>query len=93
MVEAVRVALTRISAAPPGLQESFAVRGGETLTLRRFVELFEQVAGRPVDVTLGARPYRAREVMQPWLGETLPGWTAKTDLREGLATLLQAPKT
>lgn len=85
---AVRIALDRAAALPAGAAESFAVRGAETLSLRAFVELFGEIAGRPIGVDWGARPYRTREVMEPWMGETLPGWSPKIGLREGLAALI-----
>ncbi len=84
---AIRVALARTTEMAPAL-ESFAIRGPEQMTLRAFVDLFGQVAGTPLNVAWGAKPYRAREVMTPWLGETLPGWRAKIPLETGLKRLL-----
>lgn len=89
VVEAVRVALARAEADQGGKAEAFAVRGANSLTLRSLVALIEDVAGRSVPVDWGARPYREREVMTPWLGETLPDWTPRIDLRTGLAALVE----
>lgn len=83
-VQAVHVALDRLVEAGPGTAESFSIRGDELLTLREFVALFQSVTGLQVDVRWGARPYREREVMRPWLGPLLPGWSAKTPLSEGI---------
>jgi hypothetical protein len=52
-------------------------------------------AGHALEADWGARGYRAREVMHPWVdGETLPGWHAEIDLERGIRALLaQAPAT
>jgi nucleoside-diphosphate-sugar epimerase len=82
VVEAVRIALARQT------DGAFAVRGAEEVTLRELVVRLERLAGRPVPVDWGARPYRDREVMTPWRGETLPGWTPRIGLDAGLRALL-----
>jgi len=87
VVGAVRVALERVLAAAPGSVESYAVRGEEQLSLRDFVQLYSEVTGRTVNIAWGERPYRDREVMQPWLGPLLPGWRQQIPLRQGLAEL------
>ena len=86
VVEAVRLAIARVIASPAGL-ESFAVRGAELLSLRQFVDLFQETLGVKVNAQWGARPYRDREVMRPWIGPLLPGWTPQIDLRAGLLGL------
>jgi nucleoside-diphosphate-sugar epimerase len=82
VVEAVRIALARETGG------AFAVRGLEEVTLRGLVEMLEGLAGRPVPVEWGARPYRDREVMTPWRGDILPGWTPRIGLDTGLRALL-----
>lgn len=83
VVEAVRIALARDSGG------AFAVRGAEEITLRELVERLGHLARRPVPVEWGARPYRDREVMTPWRGAPLPGWSPKVGLDAGLGTLLR----
>lgn len=88
VVAAILGAVGRVTAPhrdSAGSLESFAVGANERVTLRRFVELFEGVAGRSVRVRWGCRPYRTREVMVPWAGGTrLPGWSPEITLAEGL---------
>lgn len=68
----------------PGVQE-FYLRSGEIISVRKLIDLYSQVSGKNLRVNWGARPYRSREVMQPWAeGENLPGWKAKVNLAEGL---------
>ena len=68
---------------------TYAVSGGQRRTLREIAGLLEQTAGRPLRVIWGARPYREREIMQPWSGTPLPGWTPRIELRDGLHSLLE----
>jgi hypothetical protein len=52
-------------------------------------DLIGTLVGRRVPARWGVRPYRSREVMRPWDGGTLlPGWTAGTELRQGLQRLV-----
>ncbi len=67
----------------------YAISGGERMTLRELVAVLEQEAGVRMNVEFGVRPYRPREVMQPWSGEALPGWKPRIPLREGLRQLLR----
>ena len=86
-VAAFVIAAARLESGEPRL-ERWAVRPGETLTLREFVQLYETARGVTVPVQWGARPYRARERFRPWTaGETLPGWTPQVSLRDGLSAL------
>ena len=51
--------------------------------------MLEEVAGRTLRISWGARPYREREVMQPWTGTPLPGWSPNIDLLTGFRDLLE----
>ena len=71
----------------------YAVSSGAPLSVRQLVGLLEQVSGKTIQVTFGARPYRSREVMLPWQGgQLLPGWQTKSDNSAGLASLLCSPE-
>ena len=60
------------------------------LSLRDLVSRFEIVSGRKMPVESGKREYRDREVMQPWTNfKTLPGWTSKISLDEGIHEMIQ----
>lgn len=75
----------------PGARETFAVRSGEIHRLKDIVAILEDVAGRPLAIQWGGRPYRGREVMVPWGNAvTVPGWRARISLRDGLADVLRA---
>jgi nucleoside-diphosphate-sugar epimerase len=72
---------------PPGHREVYTVSSGHPMRLRDVVELLRTATGLPIDVEWGARSYRPREVMEPWTGPTLPGWSPRIALRDGLAGL------
>jgi nucleoside-diphosphate-sugar epimerase len=67
----------------------YVVSSGEPLSVRQLVNLMEQVAGKTIQVTFGARPYRSREVMLPWQGgKLLPEWQTEKKLTTELIFLL-----
>lgn len=67
----------------------YAVSSGDSITLRQLAALVERIIGKKVNVTFGARPYRDREVMEPWQGGTPPpGWKPAHSLEKGLARLV-----
>lgn len=69
--------------------ERFGLGSGHVVSLRELARLLEDLGGRRLDIRWGARPYRAREVMQPPKGLLpLPGWRARVPLRRGLEALL-----
>jgi nucleoside-diphosphate-sugar epimerase len=68
---------------------SYAVSGGQRLSLRQIVATLEKAAGRNLRVSWGARPYRPREVMQLWNGPSLPAWQPRITLADGFKALLK----
>jgi len=67
---------------------SYAVSGGERMSLREIVATLEQTAGRTLRIDWGARPSRPREVMHLWNGPAMPGWQPRIKLVDGLRALL-----
>lgn len=79
----------RLAAGEVAGMESYAVSSGDPRPLREIVALMARLAGRPIPVDWGGRPYRPREVMHPWAGgRRLPGWAPRVPLETGLAALL-----
>jgi nucleoside-diphosphate-sugar epimerase len=63
----------------------FALHAEKLVTLRELAGLFTRATGRALNVRWGGRPYRAREIMNPWPGgEPLPGWKPRIGLEVGL---------
>lgn len=87
--EAFRLAAERLLAGQVAGHERYAVSSGSPVRLRDLVELYAKVAGTPLVVDWGKRPYRAREVMSPWSrGPALPGWAPRIGLEAGLRQLV-----
>lgn len=80
----IAAANTQRNQEPAGVREYY-LRTGEIYTLKQLAALFSKVLEKPINVEWGARPYRAREVMKTWReGQTLPGWSPKIKLVDGL---------
>lgn len=68
--------------------QTYALKAEEDITLKEFVELFEEVKGKKLNISWGDRPYRAREVMKIWdNGQILDQWKQKIPLKEGLKSI------
>lgn len=75
-----------------------AVRGheiygvsGERVTLRELAARIGVVMRQTPPIQWGGRPYRPREVMQPWAGFAhLPGWAPRIGLDAGLREVVAA---
>ncbi len=91
VVEAYMLAGERLSQGVVQSHERFAVSSGQGISLREFVAVYEAVRGGKLPIRWGERPYRAREVMTLWRDfETLPGWSPKVGLREGIALVAKS---
>jgi nucleoside-diphosphate-sugar epimerase len=85
VIEATVLAAERILCDEGRREESFGISGGCPMSLREFVTMVSAVAGRPINVNWGGRPYRSREVMVPWTDyPRLPGWTPQVALSDGI---------
>ncbi len=57
---------------------TYAVSTKRPIPLRELVTRYEKLIGRLLHIKWGGRPYREREVMEPWSkGKLLPGWERK----------------
>lgn len=63
----------------------FSLHSPSPTTVRSFVEEVERHLGQSIPIQWGARPYRSREMMAPWLTTPLlPGWRPRVQLADGL---------
>lgn len=63
----------------------YAVSSGNSLKLKELVHIYEKVTNQKILINWGGRPYRPREVMNPWNKcKVLPGWTPKVRLEDGI---------
>jgi nucleoside-diphosphate-sugar epimerase len=91
VVDATLVAAHRLLCEDGGKEESFGISGGHPLPLRELVALVGAIAGKPLNVQWGGRPYRAREVMAPWTEyPRLPGWNPRISLEDGIRRMVSS---
>lgn len=64
--------------------ETYSVSSGQRMTLRELVEVVVNATGLAIRPRWGAKQYRKNEVMVPWLGQPLPGWSPRIDLASGV---------
>ncbi len=89
VVRGFEIAGKRIQSGMISKIEEFVLRPKSAVTLRESIQEIENLTGvRPV-IEWGARPYRKREVMEPWDGGVvLPEWEPKKSFQEGAKDLL-----
>lgn len=66
----------------------FFVASSETKKLKEVVGLYRELCSSRVNIALGGKSHRTREVMAPFIGEILPGWQPKTSLAAGIRKVL-----
>lgn len=91
VVQAYIVAANRFLTGDVTGHEIYSVTSGKPIKLKDLVEKIQQWLGIKGGAIWGAREYREREVMNPWVGPTLPGWKPVVDMervvRQGRANL------
>jgi nucleoside-diphosphate-sugar epimerase len=87
VVRAFEKAATRLLGCDVKGYESYAVGTGKPIKLHELVGVIEQKLGRKLPIVWGGRPYRAREVMEPWNGAFLPGWEAKINVAQFIPSM------
>jgi nucleoside-diphosphate-sugar epimerase len=93
VIEAYRKASEFLLTGSAEGHEHYAVTSGNFHSLKDIVALFEEAANRKLNIQFGMRPYRQREVMNPWPGmKVLPGWYPQVTLTAGFADLMAEGK-
>jgi CDP-paratose synthetase len=71
--------------------KSFAIKSEKRISLKELAQVFEDVTGLKPNIAWGKKTYRKREVMIPWQdGETIPGFTPKISLEEGIKLVYES---
>ncbi len=85
----VAMACKQIHGFKAGERRVYRLPSDKAVSVRELVAIFNAVnPDHPVNVRWGERPYRAREVFQPWeAADILPGWRPTIDLPTGLRRL------
>ncbi|MDR1884361.1 MAG: NAD-dependent epimerase/dehydratase family protein [Prevotella sp.] len=72
------------------LEPEYALYAKERYTLKDLCEIYEKTTGKRLNINWGARPYRIREVMNPWIaGTRLPEWMPQHDIIQGIIKSMQ----
>lgn len=78
------VAADLLQEQPGTLKLAHTVPASQSLSLKDLVAEMSDILGQDIPVDWGGRPYRPKEVMDPWRGDPLPEWQAEIDLATGL---------
>lgn len=71
----------------------FSLKGTERATLRKVVEIFEEIAGKKLPILWGEKRYRELEIMIPWdFGESIPSWSQKIPIKDGFKMIIDSIK-
>lgn len=86
LVRGVAMACEQVCTFKAGERRIYRLPSAKAVSLCELVAAFNVVdPSHPVRVRWSSRPYRQREVFEPWEGaEILPGWRADISLMEGL---------
>lgn len=84
------MAVARVACLPPATNEVFGIISPQPIRLADAAAVVGRVLGKRVPAEFGGRPYRSREVMEPWSGcMTLPGWVPRRSLQQTLQDMLR----
>ena len=72
------------------LSDIYSVAPVESISVKLLVSTLESIYHKTLRAQWGARPYRLNELMTPWVGQPVPGWSPSVTLREGLKQQLMA---
>ncbi|MEM4620942.1 MAG: NAD(P)-dependent oxidoreductase [Desulfurococcaceae archaeon] len=91
VVRAIYLAGKRLLELEDIVYEEYSVDTKKPIKVRDLVKLYEEIAGTKLNVKIGAKPYRKREVFIPWnMGKWLPGWEPQISLRQGLKKFIES---
>lgn len=94
VIEAYVIAAHRLLNNDVQHHEHYAVSSGQPIRLRDLVQLYSEVFENGITVNWGAKPYRFREVMNPWgRGCSIGGWIPKFTLENGMKKMVNKFKS
>ncbi|TWH47398.1 NAD(P)-dependent oxidoreductase [Sporomusa sp. KB1] len=89
VVNAFLMAGQYIETLPDFEMPSYSIAPEQLHSLREIAAIYEAASGNRLNIGWGERPYRIREVMQPYVGARLPSWEAKVALADGIKRCLE----
>lgn len=84
VVRAFMIGIQRVRTLKKGKSEEYVI-SGDRKTLRNWIRMIQKISSKEIIVKMGVKPYREREVMQPWAnGKRIKGWKPFISSEEGL---------
>jgi len=72
------------------LDSEYVLSAKKRFTLKELADVYSRVSGKELNIQWGGRPYRNREVMQPWnKGTILPNWRPLIDIETSIKLFLE----
>jgi nucleoside-diphosphate-sugar epimerase len=69
--------------------KAYVVTSNQRMSLKELAELFKKVTKKSLNINWGARAYRDREVMVPYVSEdVVPNWKQKYTLEEAIIKMI-----
>lgn len=69
--------------------KTFWIANKKTVKLFDLVKIIEDIVNKKLKINCGNIPYKKREIMQPYIGNILPGWEAMTAIDVGLRKIFR----
>lgn len=69
--------------------KTFWIANKKTVKLFDLVKIIEDIVNKNLKINCGNIPYKKREIMQPYIGNILPGWEAMTEIDVGLRKIFK----
>ena len=84
---AAQLVLNRSSQA--GNHKVYALRGRQKHSLRQVVSMIFEISKKSFNANWGRKPYYPLQIMHPFSEKILPGWAAKTSLKDGIKIIIK----
>lgn len=87
---AYNTAISQIESMHAKSHISHGISSGSHISLKKLVQLIEEISGEKLPIIWGGQPYRQREVYHPWSNfNPLPGWEPEIAIEDGLKQLIK----
>ncbi len=91
VMSAFTVAIERLNHMANGSNECYSIHSVQPIRLRKLVDVVSNICGKEIKINWGKKEYRKIEVMEPiTCVDTLPGWSQKIFLEDGIKRLLKS---
>ncbi len=72
-----------------GNHKVYALRGRQKHSLRQIVSMIFEISKKSFNANWGRKPYYPLQIMRPFSEKILPGWVAKTSLKDGIKIIIK----